>query len=102
MADDIDFLSGSCKQDVTDLICLSAHLNLNRRLGAGKRQRLRSEGKGEREGFTHIHFLIGLLAVKMCGVCGGLYVSCRYFPFVFSGRFSQNQLVLPLKHKLTV
>lgn len=36
MADDIDFLSGSCKQDVTDLICLSAHLNLNRSLGAGE------------------------------------------------------------------
>lgn len=51
MADDIDFLSGSCKQDVTDLICLSAHLNLNRRLEAGARRRLRevrSEGMRER------------------------------------------------------
>lgn len=34
MAAHIDFLSGSCKQDVTDLICLSAHLNLGRRLRA--------------------------------------------------------------------
>lgn len=42
MADDIDFLSGSCKQDVTDLICLSAHLNLNRSLEARVKQRLRA------------------------------------------------------------
>lgn len=72
MADDIDFLSGSCKQDVTDLICLSAHLNLNRRLEAGERQRLREvrgEGMRDRVSHRHIHFLIGLLAVKMSGVC---------------------------------
>lgn len=46
MADDIDFLSGSCKQDVTDLICLSAHLNLNRRLEECVRE---TEGGEERE-----------------------------------------------------
>lgn len=71
MADDIDFLSGSCKQDVTDLICLSAHLNLNRRLEAGARQRLRevrSEEMRERVSHRHTHFLIGLLAVKMSRV----------------------------------
>ena len=58
MADDIDFLSGSCKQDVTDLICLSAHLNLNRRLEAGERQRLRevrSEGMRVRLSHTRTH-----------------------------------------------
>ncbi|KAI9542051.1 hypothetical protein NQZ68_025185 [Dissostichus eleginoides] len=43
MADDIDFLSDSCKQDVTDLICLSAHLNLKRRLEAGERKRRREQ-----------------------------------------------------------
>lgn len=41
MADYIDFLSGSCKQDVTDLICLSAHLNLNRKLEVAEKERLR-------------------------------------------------------------
>ncbi len=56
MADDIDFLSGSCKQDVTDLICLSAHLNLNRRLEAGERQRLREvRSEGMRERVPHSH-----------------------------------------------
>lgn len=56
MADNIDFLSGSCKQDVTDLICLSAHLNLNRRLRVGERERLRearSEGVREMDTKTH-------------------------------------------------
>lgn len=70
MADNIDFLSGSCKQDVTDLICLSAHLNLNRRLEVGERLRrreVRSEGMSVFS-HGHIHFLIGLLAVKMSRV----------------------------------
>lgn len=93
MADDIDFLSGSCKQDVTDLICLSAHLNLNRRLVAGERERLRevrNEGMGERVSLRHIHFLIGLLAVKMSSVC--MLVGC-VSPF-FCGLFSQNPYIL--------
>lgn len=65
MADDIDFLSGSCKQDVTDLICLSAYLNLNRRLKAGARPRLRevrSEGTRARGPRRYVHFLFGLPA----------------------------------------
>lgn len=66
MVDNIDFLSGSCKQDVTDLICLSAGLNLNRRLEVAEKERLRearSEGMRERVSHRHNHFLIGLVAV---------------------------------------
>lgn len=71
MAADIDFLSGSCKQDVTDLICLSAHLNLNRRLEAGAERRpkevRRSEVMRERAAHGGVSSLIGL-AAKMSGV----------------------------------
>lgn len=80
MADGIDFLSGSCKQDVTDLICLSAHLNFNRRLEVAERQRLKEvKGEGMSGVFTHLLFLIGSLAIKnepyLCASC------CRRFPF---------------------
>lgn len=57
MADSIDFLSGSCKHDVTDLICLSAHLNLNRRPGVGEKERLREVREGIREMDTQTHLL---------------------------------------------
>lgn len=59
MAEDIDFLSGSCKQDVTDLICLSARLNFNRRLEVGERHR---RGKVKSEGMW---LPIGALAIKL-------------------------------------
>lgn len=72
MAADIDFLSGSCKQDVTDLICLSAHLNLNRRLEAGAERRpkevRRSEVMRERAAHGGVSSLIGL-ATKTSSVC---------------------------------
>lgn len=53
MADDIDFPSGSCKQDVTDLICLSAHLNLNRRLKVAEKERPKAASS---EGMRETHF----------------------------------------------
>lgn len=52
MADVIDFPSGSCKQDVTDLICLSAHLNLNRKLEVAEKERL---SKAKSEGMRGFH-----------------------------------------------
>lgn len=68
MAVNIDFLSGSCKQDVTDLICLSAHLNLNRKLEAEAKQRLEDvwgeEMKTELP-WRSTHFLIGFPEFKM-------------------------------------
>lgn len=55
MADAIDFPSGSCKQDVTDIICLSAHLNLNRRLEVAEKERLRkASSEATREFHTGI------------------------------------------------
>lgn len=65
MADNIDFLSGSCKQDVTDLICLSAHLNLNRRPGVGERERLREGRDRIRETDTQTHSLSDWLTCSL-------------------------------------
>lgn len=53
MADHIDFLSRSCKQDVTDLICLSAHLNFNRKLEVGEGQKDLGR-RGVREGASGV------------------------------------------------
>lgn len=77
MADVIDFPSGSCKQDVTDIICLSAHLNLNRRLEVAEKERL---GKASSEAMRGFHTDISAdLQCKVCFFC--VYV-CESFLYV--------------------
>lgn len=88
MADDIDFPSGSCKQDVTDLICLSAHLNLNRRLEVAEKERLReARSEGMRETFTQRRSLL----------FGHVCESQVFPPFL-----RRNHLILPGKHRGSV
>lgn len=89
MADNIDFLSGSCKQDVTDLICLSAHLNLNRRLEEGGRQREGGEEWGN-EGET---FALWLAYLQL------EWVASVRVSFIFIGYLPQNHLTMNTQYK---